>query len=719
MITESISQLQALSKARGKVPVLRPHFMRDYHAAALGAYKDLPHWEKLARSMAYAVVNQPIYAYREDRIGGRIYYDRELPILEECPELDYKTEAHNRFLAEFSDGEEMLELQFITRNAAGHICWFYDRILRYGVEGLRKRFEEALGCAGDRKAEEFYRGVIIMLDALLAFNDEHIAEYERIGNTELAAVMKKVPRKPAETFREAVQAYFMQHIVVMRENPFGGNGPGRLDYYLWPYLSRDLEAGRETLESARELIDELFLRIDERIHNKDTWAETIVVGGTHPNGTSAVNPLTYIMLDSVMDLNISHPSLYIRLPENPPQELLDASARYMMSGNNRAQILYDKTVIDALMKGGVEYRDAVEYDCGGCMEIGIQGMTSDYLWVGWQNTPKMLELMITDGVCLITGKQYSLFRFGGLVKYSSFEDFYRDFIGEAGRITRAYLREQDIYSEVSEKNRPSYLISSMLDDCLARGRNMHAGGAKYHDYGGSHLGMPNVADSLFAIKKAVFEQKICTAEELVCALKANFEGYEALQVKLKNLPKYGMDNDEADALASRVMSDFSDMYLNYRTRFGGRGKPVILTFVFAPQAASILGAAADGRNAHSNIAHGVTPHSASMKCGLTSAVNSCGKIRFDKFTGGATTMWDFDASFASEEIIKSVLQTFFEKGGQIFQGNTTPVEELLEAQKNPEEFEHLMVRVGGFSARFVHLSPEVQNEIIHRVRHRG
>ena len=716
MISQRISELHDICRERGKVS-LPSYYERDYNAAALGMYAHLPHEEKLARSIAYAIANQPIYVFEEDRIGGRVYYKREQPVKEKSPEFDFRAEARERFLSEFPDGAEMLECKLITENCPGHICWAYDKILRLGVEGLRKRFEEALATAKDKEAEIFYNGVIIMLDAMLEFNDRHIPEYEKLGNYELAKLMKKVPRKPAESFREAVQAFFMQYIVVMRENGFGGNGPGRLDYYLWPYLKRDLESGKETLESAKELIDELFLRIDERIHNRDTWVETIVVGGTQPNGDSAVNPLTYIMIDSITDLNITHPAVYIRLPENPPEELLSASAKFMLSGNNRAQILYDPTVIDALIKSGVEYKDAVQYDCGGCMEIGIQGMSSDFLWVGWQNIPKMLELMITDGVCLLSGKQYSLFRFGGLVSYTSFEDFYRDFIKEAGRITNVYLREQDIYSEISEKNRPSYLMSSMLDDCLARGRNMHGGGAKYHDYGASQLGMPNVADGLFAIKKAVFDDKICTAEELVNALKANFVGYEALQARLKSIPKYGMDNDEADELAVRLMSDFSDMFLGYRTRFGGRGKPVILTFTFSPQAAAVLGATADGRTAHSNVAHGVTPHSASMRCGITAAINSCGKLRFDKFSGGASTMWDFDASFVTEDIIKAILKTFIEKGGQIFQGNTTPVEQLIDAKKNPEEYEYLMVRVGGYSARFVHLSPELQDEIISRMRH--
>ena len=192
MITERIAKMQEIAKVRGKVPAIRPHFKRDYNAAALGEYKDLPHAEKLARAMAFAIVNQPIHAYEGDRIGGRIYYDRELPVIEECPELDSRSEAHRRFLEEFEDGADMLECQLITQNTPGHICWFYDKILRYGVEGFRKKFEEALSAAKDKEAEEFYTGVIIMLDALLEFNDKHISEYEKLGNTELVEIMKKV-----------------------------------------------------------------------------------------------------------------------------------------------------------------------------------------------------------------------------------------------------------------------------------------------------------------------------------------------------------------------------------------------------------------------------------------------------------------------------------------------------------------------------------------------
>ena len=589
-----------------------------------------------------------------------------------------------------------------------------------GTTGMIAECESALANAKDEKAAEFYRGVIIMLEALQAFNDKHIEVYEALGENELAERMRRVPRYGAQSFEDAVQAFFMQHIVVMRENPFGGNSPGRLDYYLWPYLERDLERGKCTLESAKETIDELFLRIDERIHTRDGWGETIVLAGTYPNGASAENPLTHIMVRSMIDLNITHPLTYVRVPEQPSRELTELCAEYLVKGHNRAQILSDKAIINAMTAHGVPYRDAVEYACGGCMEVGVQGMCSDYLYIGWQNIPKMLELMISGGECLVSGARYDWWQWKkGLVGYSDFEEFYADFIAAVNECVRSFLRRHDVYSEVAERNRPSYLISSMVNDCIARGRNMHAGGARYHDYGASPVGMPNAADALYAIRVAVFDKKICTAQELVDALRSNFEGCEKLRARLKAIPKYGTDNAEADAMAHRVMSDIADAYLNYRTRWGGSGKPVILTFTYSIYAAANLGATADGRLAHGSVAHGVTPYSSSMTEGVTAAINSCCKMPFEKFSGGASSMWDLDSSWVSEELVQSLLLTFIEGGGQIFQGNTTDLSELLAAREHPEEYRHLLVRVGGYSARFVTLRPALQEEIISRIRHKA
>ncbi|MBQ7089739.1 MAG: pyruvate formate lyase family protein [Clostridia bacterium] len=718
-MTERIKQLQEQCKKRGEAG-FPCHFQADLHESALGRFASLPHREKLARAMGYAIENMDVFAYEDDRIGGRNYFYCEEKVEESCSELDCDTPANEAFRRICPDADVLQRNKLIHISVKGHISWRYDRILELGVSGFKTQVEGYLSAAKDAEAKEFYEGVLILLDAMLAFNDKHIAAYEQLGNFELAERMKRVPRYPAESFRDAVQAYFMQHIVVMRENPYGGNSPGRLDYYLWPYLKKDLEKGVCTLEEAREIIDELFLRIDERIHNKDGWAETIVVGGTAPDGSSAINPLTYIMVRSLMDLNITHPLVYIRLPKDPPKEILDLCVDYLMAGNNRAQILSDPPIMEALMNVGVPYEDAVDYFCGGCMEIGVQGKNSDLLYVGWVNTAKMLELMITGGVCLKTGEKLPCFQSEkGLAGYSDFERFYVDFLKEAKRLIHLGLRYQDYCSYYAEKNRPAYLLSSMMDDCLARGRNMHGGGARYHDYGGTPLALPNTIDSLLAIKLAVFEQRLCSAEELIAALKGDYKGYEVLQLRLKQLPKYGMDNDEADAFAARVMQDFTEMYHSFTTRHGGKGKPIILTFTYAPEAAAALGARADGNNAGATVAHGITPQALAMTKGITAAINSVGKIPHEIFSGGASTMWDFDSSWVNEDVIRAVLCTFIEKGGQIFQGNTTSVEDLVKAKDDPDHYRHLIVRVGGYSARFVNLKRALQDEIIGRIRHKG
>ncbi|MBE5767827.1 MAG: hypothetical protein E7335_11870 [Clostridiales bacterium] len=718
MKTERIAALEELHLKRSPRPLVT-RFAIDYHYAGLHLYSDLPLWEKAARSMAYAIDQLPIFVEETDRIGGRASILFEDPLREVDPDLDFLTGAANAVLDEFPDIKELQANQLVGYTGKGHITWYFDRILSMGITGLKAQFEDALTRAADQEASEFYQGVIIMLDALQAFNDKHISAYREMGNDTLADCMAKVPRYPAETFREAVQSFYMQYIIVMKENPFGGNGPGRLDYYLWPYLEQDIAAGRCTLEEAKEIIDELFLRIDERISIWDGWVEAITVGGSHPNGSSAVNPLTYIMIESIIDLNITHPCVYVRLPKIPDEKLLSACARYLLSGKNRAQVLYDPTIIAALMKRGMFYRDAVEYACGGCMEIAPQGSSSDFIFNGWHNVPKLLEVMITGGICLKTGKKLNgVHADKDLAGYATFEEFYQAFMDEARRLNYMFLREQDIYSEYSHTHRPSYLISSMMDDCLARGRNMHAGGARYHDYGCAPVGIPNVVDGLFAIKEAVFEQKICTAEELIAAMKANYQGYERLQAQLRQLPKYGNNIEEIDTFAHRVFCDYNDTFSSYRNRFGGVGKPIYFTFTFSAEAAAILGATPDGRNAGLPVAHGVTPHSASMTSGITSAILSTGKLPCETFTGGASTMWDMDSEWATQPLMEAILKTFLQQGGQIFQGNTTPLKELLLAQEHPEDYPNLIVRVGGYSARFTGLGKDLQDEIIGRIRHK-
>jgi len=700
-----ISERMQMIFERSRAVAINPPrntFNRDMHSAALGIYKDLPKWEKQARSMAYAIVNQEIFIEPYDKIIGRVYYDKEIAPEAYDSDFDFNQQMKRDTIKNDPEYAELCDYQLATWGAPGHIAWDWNFLLRRGTDGIRERCEAGLNRhRGDEKAEHFYKGVLIMLEAIEAWNDKHVEKLIEMGKTEEAEICKRVPRHPARNFREALQCFFMQFIIVMKENPYGGNSPGRLDYYLWPYLESDLKKGIITIEEAEELCEELFVRIDERLYRRDTWGESVVLGGSYPNGASAVNPLTYAMLRAYMKYDIIHPLVYGRVPANPPKEYIDLLSDYVINGRNRAQVISDESIIRALVKNGVTETDATDYYCGGCMEVGVQGRTSDFLFTGWQNIAKMLELCMTGGYCLKNKKYLDFVKPAPLTAFDNFEDFYASFISYVEKWLIRNLAYQDKLSEHVEEFRPSYLLSSMIDDCLTRGRNMHGGGARYHDYGSAIVAVPNSADSLTAIKRAVFEDKICTAEELLRALDANFEGYEKLHAKLLALPKYGQEDAEADAMCSRLTVDLNRIYSSYINRFGGNGKLVMLTFVWAPVAGSLLGATPDGRKAGVPIAHSITPQSMAMTKGITVAMNSCTTLPFELFNGGASTMWDLDPSFVTPEVVSSLMTTFFEQGGQIFQGNMTDVDELREALKSPDRYNHLIVRVGGYSARFV------------------
>lgn len=714
-VSERLVNLAKSAASMGQNPPQNT-FQYDTHMMAMTKYKGLERWEKIARSTAYAVVNQEIFIDPGDKLVGRIYFTNDKGIENFDPDFDHYAIPNQKLRQDVFGYDELMRHQLIGHTGTGHISWNWGMMLEIGTSGLRAKYQDALTSAKDDIAAQFYQGVLIMLDAFDEWNDLHVKELTRLGMHEMASICAYVPKYPARTFHEAVQATYIINNVVLRENPSGGNSAGRLDYYLWPYLERDLQAGTCTLEDAGELVRELFIRMDEKIHRHDGWGDTVSLGGSHPDGSSAVTPLSYIMIEAIMDFDITHPLVYARLPKDAPADFIKLCAKYVREGGNRAQILADENIIPALTKNGVSFADATNYACGGCMEISIQGMSSDFIFNGWQNITKMAELFTTGGVCLKSGDMVQAFNSIGLAHYNNFEDFYAGFVAEATRLLHIFLNAQDLFSEEYEKARPSYLISSMIDDCLPRGRNMHGGGARYHDYGSSPIGLPNTADYLFAIKKAVFEDKICTAQELINALTVNFVGHEALRQQLIAIPKYGQEDTEADSFAATLFADIANIYNNFTTRWGGHGKCTVLTFIWAPEAGENLGATADGNLAGKPVAQGLSPQVSSMSRGLTSAINSCTQSPFHLFYGGASTMWDLDPAWASEEVIQGLFMTFFAGGGQIYQGNVVDVSILLEAQKNPSEYRHLIVRVGGYSARFVDLGRAIQEDIITRIK---
>ena len=721
---------------------------KNWTDAFFDRYRDEPSMRRRqALSLAHALRSEPIVVHDEQFLVGQIY--QAIPGSGCCETRGCGFDARWReyefesaFMKRVRD--ELPELAALNGRedgshdpaawltgapaAPGHIGWHYDWILAGGIDGVLERIAAARS-GMDVHGREYVDGMRIMLEAILDWNDRHVAEMERRLPLVPAdcrdewrkqiAICKRVPRQGARTFREALQSFHLTYLATIFEGPNGGNGPGRLDYHLWPYLETDMATGVESPESVRECIDELFIRFHERLcFRADGWVETIVVGGCHPNGECAVNPLSRIMVESIGTLKISHPSVYIRMPENAPDEWWAVAVRDLAEGGNRAQVVSDRAIIRAMTRNGaMPLPDARMYMCGGCMEISPQGMNGDLLFTGFFNTAKVLELVINGGVCLNTGTRLLPGWKRTLADFDSFEGLYSAFAGELDRILALTFRCMDIASEEYAARRPRFLVSSQVEDCITRGRGINDGGARYEDFGSTPLGIPNVGDALFAMREAIFEQRFVCAADLLAALRRDFAGDEQLHARLLALPKFGQGHAEADAMTNRVLRSVCGSYQTYRNRFGRSIKPMIMTFMMAPVAGRALGASADGRRAGKPITQGLTPQSMAMTGGLTTAIGSANSLELELFSGGASSMWDLAPEFATPELLNGIVRAFLATGGQMFQGNTTDVATLVKAQKQPEEYRHLMVRIGGYSGQFVSCAPEVQDEIISRRRH--
>ena len=684
-------------------------------------YADLPLAERQARSMALALSLEPIVYSAHETIAGQVFMacpGASDPMLSGGPDPRWQEFSAQgwgaRWVAEQLPDHALYGRHFSDGAAPGHIGWDWRLVLELGFTGLREQFAAALETAADEAAREFYGGVLIALDGAIAFA-ERLAEG---AAPELQATCRKVPLYPAETFREAVQSFWTQYMAVMFENPYGGNGPGLLDRFLWPYLERDLAAGRITLDEAREVVWELMIKLDERIHPADGWVEAICVGGHTADGQGAETPLSRMIVEAIIALNQTHPSIYVRLRDDAPADWRDLAARYILEGSNRAQVYGDDPIIKALVAAGHSYADACEWMAGGCMDVSSQGRNCDFNFTFVHNIAWTLEAVLHGGVLPLSGTRVAPVD-KTLADYATFDEFYAAFAAELTRELELLFARLNLYFRAYAKYRPQFLVSSMIHDCRERGRSMNDGGARYADFSGSGLGIPDVADSLLAIREAVYEQGLCTAEELLEALRTNFEGREELRRRLLALPKYGQDNPAADEMANRVLRVYTDAGNAHVTPHGGRVRPIILGFVWVAQLGLVTGALPDGRKAGQPLAHGLAPQGGSATEGLSAAINSATRLDLDQVGGGASMMFDLDPAWATPEIVAATLQTFCAQGGHIFQGNTQNFEDLEAALAHPEDYRHLMVRVGGFSARFVNLAPELQREIVERHRYRG
>ena len=624
-------------------------------------------------------------------------------------------------------------------HSQGHICPNTKKWLELGPAGIRREAQEKISRAeGD--AADFYRSIIISMDGACAFMERYSVlageMYEQTGKENLADVKRichKLSQEPPKTYQEAVQAVWFLYVILQMEGNASSFSPGRMDQYLYPYYENSRRDGM-TLEDALEITESLWLKFNQLVYLRNSNSAryfagfpigfNVAVGGQNEDGTDASNDLSYLFLQAQSHLLLPQPNLSLRIYKDSPQELLEHASRVIGLGSGMPQIFNDEAVIPALESHGVEHSDAVNYAIVGCVELTTHGNTLAWSDAAMFNLLKVLELTINHGVDMLTGEKTGL-DLGDLTTYQSFEE-----------LEEAYAKQIDYFSdrmvecvtkveEMHEKLLPTPFLSSVIDNCMEQGRDVTKGGAKYNFAGVQAIQVANVADSLASIKSLVFERRTVSAERLLHALQTGFEGEELLRAALINkVPKYGNDVQWVDELGVKWVNYFADGLKKYRNRRGGIYQMGLYTVSAHVPMGQNVGASADGRLPKDPLADGgVSAMYGRDRQGPTALLQSVAKLPFSKASNGTLLNMKFlPQFFATDEGIRKfteLLRAVCALGISHIQFNVLNEKDLRAAQKHPEQYRSLTVRVAGYTAYFTELAPDLQDEIIARTTYEG
>ncbi len=632
-----------------------------------------------------------------------------------------------------------------------HIAVDYGRVLSEGLAGVRERAQEAQNALDltrfdDLKRSYFYRAIMIVLDAVEAYALRYaeLAEQTALSASperaaelrEIARICRKVPMLPAETFHEALQSVWFIHVILQIESNGHSLSYGRLDQFMYPYYKTSV-AGGMTSERAAELLENLWLRTFT-VNKIRSWSHTrfsagsplyqnVTIGGQTPGGRDAVNELSYLILKTVARCHLPQPNLTVRYHKGLTGEFMRECVEVIRCGFGMPAFNSDEIIIPSFLDIGVKKEDAYNYSAIGCVEVAVPGKWG-YRCTGMSflNFPKTLMIALNDGVDIGSGQRV-MDGLGHFVGMESFDGVLRAWDVFVREFCRQAVILDSCADMVLEQEVPDVLCSALTDDCIARGKHLKEGGAVYDFISDLQVGIANLGDSLAAIKKCVYEDKLFTRRQLWDALIANFEGEEGGRIRqaLLAAPKYGNDDDYVDSLVVEGYDSYIDEIAKHKnTRFGrgpigGRyyaGTSSISANV--PQGAG-TSATPDGRYAGEPLAEGCSPTHAADVNGPTSVFKSVSKLRTDKITGGVLLNQKVAPAMLSNprdaEKLILLIRTFFNalKGFHV-QYNVVSRETLLDAQRNPEKHKDLIVRVAGYSAFFNVLSRQTQDDIIAR-----
>jgi formate C-acetyltransferase len=638
-------------------------------------------------------------------------------------------------------------------HAQGHICPHCALWLAEGPGGLQAQADRAAaalsgnGKNGDSEAGDFYRSVSMVMAGVRRFMVRYaeLAESmaavssisagadstgeERRNLEEIARICRNLSSRPPETFREAVQSLWFLFVILHLESNASSFSPGRMDQYLYPFYKRDIEEGRINKDSALEIIECLWIKFNEIVYLRNRNSAkyfagfpigfNIAIGGQDEQCRDAANDLSFLFLKAQEDLGLPQPNLSVRLHRHTGDELLHQAIRVVARGSGMPQFFNDEAVIPALRNLGIEAADAKDYAVVGCVELSTQGNNLGWSDAAMFNLNKVLELTLTGGQDLLTGKQIAPDR-GNLARYASFEELEASFAAHLDWYIEKMIRCCEEVERAHVDLLPTPFLSAVINDCMEKGMDLTRGGAKYNLSGIQMIQVANLADSLAAIKLLVYDEHRVKAEEYLAALKANYEGFEVLrQMILKRVPKYGNDVEWVDALGAKWAAYFRgvlEQYVNYR---GGPYHTGMYTVSAHVPMGGMVGASPDGRRAKSPLADGgMSPMYGRDVTGPTAVLKSVSRL--DKLltsNGGLLNMKflpEFFTAPGGVEKFGIFLRSFVDLEIPHIQFNVVRREDLEAARENPEQYRSLTVRVAGYTAYFTELAGELQEEIIAR-----
>lgn len=637
--------------------------------------------------------------------------------------------------------------EFMEQRAPGHAV-LDDKIYRRGLQDMKGDIAVALAGMDDRDPgtaarRDTLRSMEITCDAMIRFAERHAERAEEMADAasdsdrrrellRIAEVCRRVPAQAPRDFHEALQAYWFCHLGVVTElNGWDAFSPGHLDQHLGPFFQRGMDDGTLSRESAKELLEALFIKFNNHpappkvgvtAAESGTYTDfaNITLGGVLADGSDGSNEVTALLLDVIEELHLLQPSTNLLLSDVTPDAVLARALEVIRRGFGFPSLFNNEMVVEQQLRVGKTPADARAGGCSGCVETGAFGKESCVL-TGYFNLPKILELTLHDGIDPRTGDRLlpSIGDDAGTLE--DFDSLFAAFEQHLSNAVEVKLEGNGVIERIYADSMPAPFLSVLVDDCISNGRDYNSGGARYNNRYVQMVGIGTITDSLSAIQTLVFEEDLLSLKSLLAILDRDFAGNEPLRQRLMNrTPRWGNDDDHADDLMSRVFNAAVGMVDGQPSVTGGKYRVQMLPTTCHVYFGAVTGATPDGRRAGRPLSEGISPVQGSDRLGPTAVLRSAAKMDH-RMTGGTLLNMKLTPALIEGaegiEDISRLVRGYFRLGGHHLQFNVVKAEVLRAAKADPEEWRDLIVRVAGYSDYFCDLSVELQDEIIDRTEH--